>query len=137
MNVGGDSEHAEFAYSVGLWETVNTPELIVFGLPSQLMHNMIWDVVHQIKNGSILSEGSRWENLIEGYDCVARKVHESNFREHVGSAMWYHTHRKAKTKLEAFQLFWPGVIDRLYPWDKNSHQSVRDAQPLLYEPYFL
>jgi hypothetical protein len=38
-----------FAYSIGLWETYGHPEIICFGLPNDLGHEIINDVAEIIK----------------------------------------------------------------------------------------
>ena len=46
-----DEEGPGFSYSIGLDDTLGAPELIVFGLKHKLMHTMIWQAFHQIKEG--------------------------------------------------------------------------------------
>jgi hypothetical protein len=45
-----------FRYSVGFWESLNSPEVIIFGLPLDLMHSMLWEMFRQIKSGKTLSD---------------------------------------------------------------------------------
>jgi hypothetical protein len=126
-----------FSYTVGLWETLGTPELIIFGQPLKLMHSMLWTAFRQIKAGKTrVRDGERWSGLIDGFDCISRPVHESQIvRDHFNSAIWYHGYTGGDGKpLSAFQLFWPGVKDGLFPWEKNCGEAVRELQPLLYLP---
>ena len=134
-----DDEGVEpnFAYSVGLWETLKVPELIVFGLPIELMHSMLWIAFRQIKSGKVkVTDGVRWCGLIEGFDCVSRPVHRSQIRREVfNSAMWYRRHRAgSRCRIKAYQLFWPGKSNALYPWDRGCAKIVRASQPQLYLP---
>ncbi len=123
-----------FSFSVGFWESLVAPEVIVFGLERDLMHNMLWGMFDQIKAGKRLVDGERWSDLIEGFDCISRPVHPTQMRAYLGTALWYHRYKSGSSELSAFQLFWPGKLDGLYPWEPGSHADVREYQPLLYLP---
>jgi len=138
LGVLNDGDHPEFCYSVGFWETLRSPEVIVFGLPLDLMHRMLWGMFRQIKAGKTLSDGARWSDLIEGYDCISRPVHSSQFTLYIGSALWYRRLRAGNSQgLRAYQLFWPSKNQELYPWQDGCDQNVRDRQPALYLPRFV
>jgi hypothetical protein len=136
--VFGETEGSEFAYSVGFWETLRVPELIILGLPVKLMHSMLWSAFRQIKAQKILvADGVRWPDLIEGFDCISRPVHPTQVsREKFNSALWYRRYRTGLDEdLEAFQLFWPGAKDGLFPWEVGCSDLVREYQQQLYLPY--
>jgi Domain of unknown function (DUF4262) len=135
--VGAGDDDPSFAYSVGLWETLKTPELITFGLPLKLMHSMLWSAFRQIKSGQTsVADGVRWSNLIDGHDCISRPVHRSQIqREFFNSAMWYRRHRAGeRCKINAYQLFWPGKSNGLFPWERGCADIVSESQPQLYLP---
>ena len=124
-----------FSYSVGFTNTLNAPEFIVFGLDIKLMHRMLWEVFHQIKDGKVPEDNQRWSNLIEGYDCISRPVHPTNIvREYLNSAMWFWGDPDEHGPLKAFQLVWPANGPGLFPWEDGCSQVVRDHQPPLYLP---
>jgi Domain of unknown function (DUF4262) len=127
---------SSFSYSVGFTKTLNSPEFIVFGLDINLMHKMLWEVFHQIKDGRVPSDHQRWSNVLEGNDCVSRCVHPTNvITEYLNSAMWFWGEPAIRGgPLTAFQLVWPDVETCLYPWDSECPQFVRDRQPPLYQP---
>lgn len=136
--VFGESEGSEFAYTVGFWETLRVPELIILGLPLKLMHSMLWSAFRKIKANKIrVADGVRWPDLIDGFDCVSRPVHATQIsRERFNSALWYRRYRTGQDEdLEAFQLFWPGAKDGLFPWEAGSSDVVREFQPQLYLPH--
>lgn len=135
QGVLADKESPAFRYSVGFWESVKAPEVIIFGLDLNLMHDMLWEMFRKLRGGRRLEDGARWSDLIDGYDCVSRPVHPSQMREYFGYALWYRRYRnQPKEVLSAYQLFWPGVNQRLYPWERDCDQLVRDRQPRLYLP---
>ena len=51
MKVSSTKYFPSFAYSIGLWEKYKHPEIICFGLSSDLGHTIINDVAEIIKRG--------------------------------------------------------------------------------------
>ena len=130
---GGDAGEPGFAYTVGLWETLATPELIVFGLEPMLMYDMLAGMIARLKTGEPLVDGARIGGLLSDFDCIARAVHPTQVRiDYLNSAMWYRGYRTGKEAAEAWQIFWPGVETGLFPWESGVEPAVRDSQPLLY-----
>lgn len=135
IHVGEGNGEPNFSYSVGWWENAASPEAIIFGLPRKLQHSMLWEVFRQIRAGKKFVDGSKWANLIEGHECIARLVHETQLREYFGLAIWYrHFKTNSVAGLTAYQIFWPSKEQGIFPWQSGCHQSVRDCQPLLYLP---
>jgi len=137
VSVFGNASEPSFSYSVGFAETLDAPEFIVFGLPGELMHAMLWEMFHKLKGGvPVPEDGERVAGILEGYDCVVRDVHPENVvRDYLNSAIWRWgdpTLRGGSLKVR--QLFWPGVTQRLFPWESGCDPEVRAAQPLLYLP---
>ena len=134
MGVGEGDGEPSFRYSIGFWETLRSPEVLTFGLPFGLMHDMLWEMFRQIKGGARLVDGARFANVLDGCDCIVRPIHRTQI-DHLGFAMWYHGHRGLDPReLRAFQLFWPGKKQGLFPWDRGCAKGVKDSQPLLYLP---
>jgi hypothetical protein len=129
-----DDEGPGFAYSIGFGDTLGAPELIVFGLKHKLMHNMIWQAFHQIKEGRKIEADARFPELIKDFDCILRPVHPSWHREYFGYALWYYRYRNKLPEFKAFQIFWPGKLAGLYPWDHGADGYVAWCQPLLQIP---
>jgi len=122
-----------FAYSVGFSDTVGQPEVIVFGLPTEMMGFMINETLRKCRSGMHMADGAVVEGLLKGHVCVTRTVAPENIdRDHFNSAMWYQRRSGAQMS-EAFQIVWPGARDGLFPWDEGCSESVREAQPALYK----
>ncbi len=130
---GHPTDGPGFTYSVGFPTSLKVPDVIVFGLTSETMHKMLWNVFDAVKAGKQLHDRARWDTILPGYTCETRAVHSSQLViDYFNSAMWFwDSQLKRDTPFNAYQLFWPGVQDRLLPWDTGSHQSVIDAQPRL------
>ena len=131
-----DKEEPDFSYSVGFTETLNCPEFIVFGLPHELMHSMLWSIFRDIKGGITPYDDRVWSNLLKGFDCVIKKVHSDNIpMNYLNSARWYWNLHLGKSELlQAYQIVWPGAASGRFPWDENCPLEVIEMQPPLYLP---
>lgn len=125
----------EFSYSVGFTQTLEHPEFIIFGLPGKVAHAILWDLFRTLKAGRIPEDSQHWSDLIEGYDCVIRRVHPTQItREYFNSAMWFWGDSADRGEpLPAYQIVWPDRKGR-FPWEAGCAQKVRDDQPALYIP---
>ena len=132
--VATGEDEPSFGYSVGFWESLDAPDVIIFGLPPKLTHSMLWELFRQLKLGQKLEDGGRWPDLIAGYDCVSRLVHPSQTPKYLLSAIWYRKHRLGSADIEAYQIFWPGKGAGLFPWEPECSDYVRESQPALYLP---
>jgi hypothetical protein len=130
-----DGAEPDFAYSVGFTQTLRQPEFIIFGLPSDTAKPILWDVFDGLKSGRVPEDGLRWSDLIQGYDCVIRRVHPTQVtREYFNSALWlWGDPAERGEPLSAYQIVWPDRDGR-FPWDAGCAQWARDHQPALYIP---
>jgi len=136
MGVLPEKDGPSFLYSIGFWETLRSPEVILLGLDGKVMHSMVWRLFRKMKNGLVLREGLRIPDLLSGdFECVVRAAHTSQIQEYMLSARWYCRHRgKDELALRAYQIFWPSERTRLYPWDPGCETDVQEVQPPLYLP---
>ncbi len=135
LHVASDEQGPGFSYSVGFWESVKAPEFIIFGLPHDVCHSILWSMYRQVREGLKPRDGLRVKGLIGGFDCVLRPVHASQRREYFGYALWYQRQRLGNdVGLAAYQIFWPGKVQGLFPWEAGCDALVREDQPLLYLP---
>ena len=127
-----DGNDPAFAYSVGFHETLGQPEVIVFGLPADVMNFMINETMRKCRDGFILTDGAELHGLLAGHHCIARPVSSENItRDFFNSAMWFRRHVTGEEMSEAFQIVWPGAQDGLFPWDERCSDVVRDLQPCM------
>lgn len=129
-----DGNDPGFSYSIGFPTSVGQPEAIVFGLRSEVMHFMINELLDQCEAGLIMSDGGRVSGLLEGVDCELREVIPAKIKvENFSSAIWYARACIGEPMKRAFQVVWPGAVDKLYPWDEGADREVVRLQPQLYE----
>ncbi|WP_334182189.1 DUF4262 domain-containing protein [Novosphingobium sp.] len=136
MNVfDPEQQEPDFSYSIGFPETAGQAEVIVFTLPKSLRANMINEILRQMtEEGLKLEDGARIGGLIEGFECVARRITSREaLDEHFGSAIWYHRSQREIEIVDAFQIVWPGARQGLFPWEDGCVQDVIDDQPALYQ----
>lgn len=127
-------EDLDFAYSVGFSSSLNKPEVLIIGLSLDLMQNMINEIYRQCSEGLSLSDGTIISNLLEGYDCVAKRcTSKAVMEEYLGWALWYQKSALKSEPEEFFQIVWPGAEDRLYPWDEGLDTERLNLQPMLYD----
>jgi hypothetical protein len=135
MHVLAAKNAPSFSYTVGLWETLGSPELMILGLPSNLSHSMLKEMFRKIQSGLVMEDGTRVRGVLEGYDCIARRVHSSRVPDYLLSALWYRRHKLGESDgLRVMQIFWPGRSQGLFPWEAGCDANVRSDQPLLYLP---
>lgn len=122
-----------FAYSVGFWESVDQPEVIILGLPSKMGTFAVNEAYRQCEAGLNLVDGQRIEGLFEEYDvtCMARAI-DSRYLipDYLNSALWYHNWRTGKLLDAAYQLVW--TYEGLWPWDEQGPAELLEDQPVLY-----
>jgi hypothetical protein len=124
--VGGTDYSPSFAYSIGLFETYKHPEIICFGLPDKLGHEIINDVADLIKTGEAIKTYRHYSNIFK--DSVAQfiPVDAGNIDHYFRAALNFY----GATKFPAYQLVWTDRNNKL-PWEENFEQEFLYKQPLL------
>ena len=126
--IPGEGSTPAWTYSVGLFAKYGQPELIVFGLEIETMHEMIARYADLLQAGEEYGDGVKIDGIIPGHPCVLREVHVSWREPLLCSASWYYHYQE----YPVLQCFWP---DRhgYFPWDDHCNKRSRKVQPLLYE----
>lgn len=116
-----------FAYSIGLWQKYNHPEIICFGLSTSLLHTIINDVAEIIKTGeSIITEKNYFDRIFDNSKAEFLKVDPQNIDDYFGTAInFYNTN-----DFPALQLVWTDRNDK-FPWEENFEDEFLHKQPLL------
>lgn len=115
-----------FAYTVGLKETINHPELICFGLKPELMHNILNDVVDIIKFSGTISTGKEFKNIFKNARATFLEVDKRNINDYFKVANLYY----GSFDFKAIQLVWADP-QNIFPWEDNFNESFEYKQPLL------
>ena len=124
--VSGSDYSPSFAYSIGLFETYDQPEIICFGLPGKLAHGIINDVANLIKNGEVIKTYTNYDNIFKDSRAEFLPVDDRNINDYFGAALNYYD----KTKFPAVQLIWTDR-NNTFPWEENFEEEFLYDQPLL------
>ncbi len=129
QGVGGDEE-LSFAYTIGLTERSNHPELLVFALPPEVFHPILNELAGRVvRGGQVLPLRHRIDD-VANYPIqlipIARPYRTSQYI-FFNVARCYHQ----TVIVEAVQLVWPDAAGR-FPWEDGF--DTRYATPILDAP---
>ncbi|WP_418958219.1 DUF4262 domain-containing protein [Streptomyces tritici] len=129
MGVFGDDAPGDWGYSIGLWHSLRSPEISVFGLPQETAMRVVNAAGAAVRDGAPLALGERRDDVLNGYEVVVHPVHPSWYHAFFGAGIdFYQT-----PPLPIAQLFWPDRAGR-FPWDDDADEQCRTLQPLLWLP---
>jgi hypothetical protein len=119
-----------FVYSVGMMETLDHPEIIMFGLEVALMGRLVNDIGADVRTGRRFDEPGLYEGLLKDFACKVLPVAERWHENYMGYAMWHRRRIGAIGTLASVQCLWPDK-GGLFPDEPGCHHSVVALQPLL------
>lgn len=126
IHVSSTSYLPSFAYSIGLTETYNHPEIICFGLPNEIAHEIINDVAAMIKKGEQIKSENIYNEIFQDNRAIFLKVDMRNIQDYFGTALNYYGDKN----FEALQLVWTDRNDK-FPWEEGFEEEFLYKQPLL------
>ena len=121
-----------FLYSIGLMQTCDHPEFIVFGLEPDNAHALISALVEGIHAGQSYRQPETREVMIGGdeHRVGFRRVDPTQHPVYLGFAMGYCRFVGIVGELEAMQVFWPDA-DGKFPFEVGCNLDVFRLQPRL------
>lgn len=121
-------DHPRWAYSVGLTERFDHPEIVVFGLPPKTAQAVINGLVSQIREGIRFEDGDSATGLLQGdYVCRGRAVQKKWYEGILNYATWFNL----GDGYSAVQCLWPDLEGK-NAWDSDFRAAWVHTQPLLY-----
>jgi len=126
VNVLAEGEEGPYSFTVGLFHTHKHPELIIFGLKSEVARKILSNAVEGLPQGKRLDLNAPTDELLVGYSCCFVEVPVSQYREHVGFARWYY----GGNEFPLYQIVWPSR-DGYFPWHPKASQEFRQCQPVV------
>jgi len=123
---------SDFSYSTGFWLKHRFPELILFGLPRDVSHHLLWQVFRDIVRGTSLPLGVRLGDVLANADAFLMPVAKRHYEEHLGWCRWFYRGED----FPAAQLIWPDEAG-LFPWEPGFAESLKAIQPDLTEKGWL
>jgi len=125
MLITGKEQSSSFAYSVGLYDTLDFPELITVGLPLEVAHSALSYAVDEMKAGRDLTKG-RYRGIVGQVEVEFRPVAQRWFRHVMCRTDWYYGY--GKKEIPSLQLIYPDLENR-FQWDEGFNSYFR--QPML------
>ncbi len=109
-----------FQYTIGLMQTFNHPEFIMFGLEADNAHALFSGLVRDIRNGRSFAEPGVQTVSLRGdeHRVGFRRVHPTQHPLYLGFAMGYCRYIGRIGELEAMQAFWPDSSGK-FPFDSG------------------
>ena len=100
--VNSTSYFPSFAYSIGLTESYNYPEIICFGLSNDLGHAIVNDIAELIKNGEKFEAGKISDEIFKDSRAAFINVDIRNIEDYFGAALNYFGDKS----FDALQVVW-------------------------------
>lgn len=121
-----------FVYTIGLMETFDHPEFIVFGLEPNGSTVLIASIVEHMRAGERFdSKGVRTIRVGDDNHVIGlRKVDVTQHPLYMGYAMGYCRHIDRWGELSAVQVFWSDTRGR-FPFDPGFGSEAAHLQPRL------
>lgn len=115
-----------FAYTVGLWQNYQHPEIISFGFSNETLHSLLNIAGEMVKDGQKMELGTNSDAFLENGDVQFLKVDPRNISDYFGMAIdWYKT-----AEFPAIQMVWTDRNNK-FPWEKEYEKEFEHRQPLL------
>jgi uncharacterized protein DUF4262 len=114
-------DNPPFAYTVGLTESYDHPELIIYGIGAKNAHQILANAVQHIKEGEVYRAGGKYSEILDGYD-VEFRVHQEY---PLTAATSYY--RALGKDWEALQLVWPDA-DGNFPGEEGMDPEFEEVQ---------
>ena len=116
-----------FTYTIGLQKTHGWPELICFGLASDIAHDVLSDAITECEAKGLLPEaGMELTETLQGRPARLMKNDDIPF-DYLRSANWFAKHAGMSGAPDRLQLMWPDK-DGHFPNDKDCDPEVRRLQ---------
>ena len=107
-----EDEWAGFSYSTGFWYKFQAPELVLFSIPVEAAHQILWNFYEELESGKRFSDNVPVSEILEGYDVVLMPVLQEHFSEYLGWNRWFYR----GDHFQAQQVFFPDKSGQ-FPWD--------------------
>jgi hypothetical protein len=126
VSIMAEGDHVGYSFTVGLFQSYEHPELIVFGLPSEVSHQILCTAADAAKSGSPIDLAQPTDALINNFSCCFAEVPPTEYHEYVGYARWYYQ----GNGFSLYQIVWPSRSG-LFPWHHQATAEFRLAQPVI------
>ena len=121
-----DDGNPSFAYTIGLWKTYKHPEIICFGLSTDILSKVLNDAGNIVKGGEVIELEKDNHDIFEGVPAQFISVDQNRIADFFGYGMWFYDYQD----FPAIQMIWPDKNGKL-PWDADFDNAIKDKQIIL------
>ena len=126
-----DDDTSGWAFTTGLWHTYRSPEVAVFGLPSDIANRCLAAAVDQAAAGKPLAPSEERSEILKSLPVAIRPVDESWRRQLFGINVSFY--RNTKPNVPFAQMLWPDREGR-FPGQSGFAEEYDGLQPHLWLP---
>ncbi len=119
------SEGPSYSYTVGLWESFQQPEVVVFGMPEDVAQDLLDTLADDASEGRVFQAGERHEGLLVGYPVRFFATPPAMTASHFDVLPWAYE----GADVPVIQLVWPDKQGR-WPWEADVRDGFAEAQPV-------
>jgi hypothetical protein len=119
-----DGDEPAFSYTTGFSAAHGFPEIIVFDLPQEVTHSILWDLWRALAAGHPPGIGKRVTGIFGNAEAVLLPVARSAYAEHLGWNRWFYD----GDAFDCLQLVWPDRTGK-FPWEGGFDERFVPAQP--------
>lgn len=117
-----------WVFSVGMWHTLGSPELAVFGMEPRHAATAINDLGAHVRAGRRIGPDEVFDDVLaEGRRVTFRAAHSSWYGPMFGYATWF----GRRPPLPIAQVVWADPHGR-FPWDSGADEEYKVRQPSLW-----
>ncbi len=131
MHVSGDAENPSFTYSTGIFALTGRPELIVFGLPTEVGNFVVNEYAGRLREGEGIEAGDFLDGFLEAHPVTFVAVADPGLvKRYATWTGWFYERRP----FPLLQLVYPDSRSGAFPWQAGYRDDWRAHQPLLGSP---
>jgi hypothetical protein len=128
-NIKDEPGKTGWAYTTGLFEHYQHPEVIIFGLKAESRHSILNWIGENVKEGKAFTADQQHDWVLENHQCWSKAVQKKWYHDLLGWTNWFYRDGDEVENFPCVQAIWPDK-DGHYPWEPEYGYS---DQPLLYE----
>lgn len=121
-----------FVYTIGLMQTCNHPEFIIFGIDSDNAYALLKGLFRDVRSGKSYAEPGIYTIELGGdqHRVGFRNVHPTQHPLYLGFAMGFMRNIGRMGDLQVMQAFWPDRAGK-FPFEVGCASDVAHLQPRL------
>lgn len=125
--IEGDGYSPAFVFTIGLYEKFKHPEIMIFGMNTDVMGQLLNGIKNQVKKGTQYLSNKEYENILAGYNVQFLEVKKDFYPDYLGYAGWYYNNT---FDFPVLQMIWPDK-EHKWPWENGFNEHWKFNQPLL------